>query len=309
MPYAAKRVVRIYLPFAGAIALSLLLRRCFDHGPVAAASDWLNRGTWDGAVTPGRLALTFAMTGTYVGLDNPMWSLVHELRLSLVFPLLVAASRRHWPLTLLSTAVLGGGCIAATALVSPDGFAATLLRTCSYAGLFVIGITIAMHSRLLRRWMAARISAIRLAAWIAALAILSFAPADTGQVGGLPDYALMLADGAAAGAVIVLSLVEGQAMTLLLGRVPLFLGRVSYSLYLVHVPVIAAAVEGLPVSWPLILKVFVGVTAAFPVAFAFHLGVERPAAVLSRRMGGTLGGRRDRRPAPSPVVTGPTRRW
>jgi peptidoglycan/LPS O-acetylase OafA/YrhL len=67
-----------------------------------------------------------------------------------------------------------------------------------------------------------------------------------------------------------------------------FVGHVSYSLYLVHTAVpllIAAALPGLPHAGLL------SAMAAFPVAIALHYGVERPSIRLARDLARRVQGR------------------
>ena len=69
-----------------------------------------------------------------------------------------------------------------------------------------------------------------------------------------------------------------------LRRAPLvWLGHVSYSLYLVHAPVLAASVVLLHQALPIWACILVGAVAALPAAEVFHRLVEAPCRDLARR--------------------------
>lgn len=285
LPYAAKRVCRIYIPFAASIALSLVLKAWFDAGPSHDASRWLNVGTWGEAVNRTMLIKTFAMTNTDTRLNNPMWSLSFELRISLIFPLIVYATKKSWQLALASSIIFGAICVLIVGHLPPGSFVASMVQTGSYIVLFVAGTLITMHSRQLRSVLAEMNAPTRLVLWVVALAGLAKGPANTMYVPSLAEFALTIMNTAAASLLIILSIVEGRGMVFLLGRVPVFIGRISFSLYLVHMPVIAASVHSLPASWPLLARVVFGVVASVPVAVAFYEIVEHPSGKLSRRIG------------------------
>ena len=110
-----------------------------------------------------------------------MWSLIYELRISLIFPLLVFLTKRNWWLTLLSTVLIGAVCIKTLAFVTENSLAESCLRTGIYISMFVLGIMIAIHSQPLRRWVGAQVWLSRLVVWAVALTTLSFAPENTNQ--------------------------------------------------------------------------------------------------------------------------------
>ena len=69
----------------------------------------------------------------------------------------------------------------------------------------------------------------------------------------------------------------------LLRRAPLlWLGRVSYSLYLVHVPLLVASVVLLHGAVPLWASLLLGAAVSLPAAEAMHRLVEAPSRDLAR---------------------------
>jgi peptidoglycan/LPS O-acetylase OafA/YrhL len=157
--------------------------------------------------------------------NGPTWSLNAELVAYLLFPLLQQVARRAAPAALL---VLGLGCIAGhVALVESLGF-----RTNGYwavaRGLLGFGggvmLRLALGRRPTPRWAAS--------ACVAALAVI--AGVDAFPLAIIPSAALIVALGAPT---------KGAVHRFLSTRPLAWLGRISFSIYLVHDPVLLAAVQ------------------------------------------------------------------
>ena len=93
--YVIRRVCRIYIPFAASIVFALLLYSFASRQQVAGASEWFNT-LWP-SVQPGFSVLVNHLlmlgTGPDMALNPPMWTLVYEMRISLLFPLLIILCR------------------------------------------------------------------------------------------------------------------------------------------------------------------------------------------------------------------------
>jgi hypothetical protein len=91
--FLAKRFCRVYLPFAGVILIVAAAYQLIPTAPSGAVSHWLNGLL----VRRGGYSLTahLLMRGrqTDMRLDPVMWSLVHELRVSIVLPAIFLAIR------------------------------------------------------------------------------------------------------------------------------------------------------------------------------------------------------------------------
>ena len=124
----------------------------------------------------------------------------------------------------------------------------------------------------------------------AALAMAGPPPAltrDQRLTGGIAVLALFgLASDVAVYLASVLLIVLAQQPTgfrSLLRRAPLvWLGHVSYSLYLVHVPVLVASMVLLHGTLPIWACLAVGIVASLPAAEAMHRLAEAPARDLAR---------------------------
>jgi peptidoglycan/LPS O-acetylase OafA/YrhL len=287
--FVVKRFFRLWPTYAAAIGLTFVLVAVAHAHTVSGMSSWFYE-KWAPPVTAGVIAGHLSLIGAFD--NNPynpvIWSLVHEMRVSLAFPLIVAA-----------TMFLGWKRAIGLALLL--SFLAVLLRsgdtlgnytiTLKYIPAFIAGILLAAHWKTLGDFVA-RISG-RAAAALAAVALLAYTWADwadqnffPGPIGELlrnrVSDVVVLTFGAAL--IIVLTQRQGRARSALMSRVPQFLGRISYSLYLVHVPVLLAVIHLLGSSVDPVLLL--------PLVWAISIGladlsqrfIEVPSHALGRRL-------------------------
>jgi peptidoglycan/LPS O-acetylase OafA/YrhL len=272
--YVLRRIARIYLPFLASILLAAGLYWLAAPKPIPALSDWFNTAGWDAPPTPDLIARHLAMTGRPedMRLNNVMWSLVHEMRISLVFPLLpllVLRSQRA-ALVVALFCYVGGKYIGQA--VGPATLAGSLLDSLRFTAFFILGSLVAVRlgdlaaiaARLGRRGFtfAVLVVVTLLAAPLSAIAEFLFATAAVGSIA--------LAVGAPA------------ARAVLMAPVLQWLGRVSYSLYLIHVPILLALFHLLFGKMPLAALLGLTVVVTLLASELFHCAVERPAMRIGR---------------------------
>ncbi len=265
--FAVQRSVRILLPAAAAVGLSALLRALAFDAAAAASAPGDHLYTWLIDPTPLRLAAEVALMRN--DLNVVLWSLAHEWRLTILLPLVLALRNR--PFTLL-------GCAAVIATVGSAlgaeenevflprdpflGLAATL-----YFSLAVgTGCALALAGpppRLTREQ--------RGAAVLGAVAAFSFASDLAAYVGSV--------------LLILLAAQPGRFRDALRQRVAVALGHVSFSLYLVHVPVLLATWHLCHDRLPAWATAMLGGVLALVGAALFRFSTEDPARRVAQRLG------------------------
>lgn len=286
--YYPARLLRLYLPVFGALllaaALVLLIPR--DPGAVPEGS-WMQQAQATG-VTPLSFLSEASLLRASYDLDNVLWSLRWELFFSLLLPLFVwlaVRGRRHSAVlaALAVVATVAGRILDVDALVYLPVF---LLGTIMAVNLDAL---VALARRPAARWvlplLASAASLLLIGSWLARNLLESGSPADR-MLWGLSGLAAAVLVGAAA--------VWAPAARILERRPVLWLGRISFSLYLVHAPILGTLgyAVGADGWWAACL---IGIPASLLVAALFHRWVERPAHLLSRAAGdgcGRLFGRR-----------------
>jgi peptidoglycan/LPS O-acetylase OafA/YrhL len=210
------------------------------------------------------------------------WSLAIEEQFYLFWPLLLVAllsSRlvyRRWLVPAVLAVLAAGSVAAGFAAGSPDrAYLGTDVRLVA----LVVGALLAWmfkarplqapsrraHQRLLVVWGALGV------AGLAALCLVVSPDASWLSHGGFALVAV------AAAGVVAASLVSSKATAVLSSRPLVFVGRLSFGLYLVHWPLLVA----LGPSRPVWLRLTVALPVALAVAYVLHRLVERP--VMERR--------------------------
>jgi peptidoglycan/LPS O-acetylase OafA/YrhL len=229
-PFIVKRLCRIYLPFA---TITLIIAAAYAKVPVANSefvSKWLN----DLAHPPAdySLAAHLLMTGRSedMVLNIPMWTLVHEIRMSAFFLVIFLAIRK-----------LGGTTTVAICMVisaiSSFGMTSVVVgswqATLHFLWMFAVGSALAFHREQLIHVVTRCNKKMTGLLWIFALGLLII-PFDRAWA----DFLI----GGGAALLITLCLSKSRITEWLTTPLPLWLGRVSYSLYLIHLPILVLAV-------------------------------------------------------------------
>jgi peptidoglycan/LPS O-acetylase OafA/YrhL len=281
-PYIVKRVARIWPPLVVAVMVSATLMILVAPQPVPGLSDWFNTASWIDPPTPllvaGHLALLDG--DRWQSLDNVSWSLVHEMRISLVFPLIALAVLRAWRTTLAALLLVSTG---AAAVAWRVDWALNPFATAQYLFLFGAGAALALHAPTLGLRLATP-AARRAAPLLAIVAVLAVCVP--------PRLLLGLLCAAGAALLVALALASPPIVALLDVAPARWLGRVSYALYLIHLPVLLATLHLLHGAAPLPVLLVLAVGLALVAAELMHRLVEKPAIALGRFLV---------RPAPAPV--------
>lgn len=278
--YFPRRFARLMIPVAGAVALAALIILAIPQPARPSFSGWMNA-----SVTPAlSWQQVFGALNLFNGdthIDNPLWSIQWEMIFSFTLPVFIVLAivvRRWWAL----------GIVAAVAVAAIGSYTgATALK---YLPVFLVGVLLAAGlDRLERVIDFVNAGRARMLVWatgfVAALALI-IGPWLLGDAAELAVprslLSLLLPLGAA---LLVVTALGSRLFGRLLRAAPLqYAGRISFSLYLVHAPVLVAVQSAFP-EWPLLRVILVGIVASLLMAIAFFHTVESPAHRLSMSAG------------------------
>lgn len=267
--FAIQRSVRILIPTAAAVLLSALLQCAFHDtfGAADAAVPANHFYMWKFEPTPMRLLADMALFRNEFNVV--LWSLAHEWRLTVLLPLILVFRRE--PLLLLALAALATG----VGIAAGAGENTVYLPRDPLGGLA---------------------ASLYFALGIATGAVLAMAgpppllsrPQRTAALFGMIAGFSMASDLAAyigSALLILLALQPGRLGLALQRPWAAWLGRMSFSLYLIHVPLLLSAwhiLDDVASSWVIVLA---GLGASLLLAPPFHHLIEEPARKLARRLG------------------------
>jgi peptidoglycan/LPS O-acetylase OafA/YrhL len=273
--YYAKRFFRLYLPAWASLAVAVGLMTVIPRSPSPLQSAWADMYVIDptvGQVLKDALLLLNAST-----INTPLWSLKWEVAFSLLLPLYVLVAlrwRRFWHVKIGVALLLA----LAGALLDQDWL--------SYLPIFAIGAILSAECERIRELTE---SWPRSVWFLVAAAGVFLANAEwISPEQPIPGVEAVVT----AGATLIVLLFVSCRRAKRLGDTAAaqWLGRVSFSLYLVHLPIILAGVTLLrSVSLPLALAV--SVAATFVAAELFYRYVEQPSHRLSMAAGRAVGRR------------------
>jgi peptidoglycan/LPS O-acetylase OafA/YrhL len=276
--FLVKRICRIYLPYLAALALAIGADLAFYrplHGMFPRWVNW-NRpfpmiDVWN--------HLLFIRTDDLVEFNPAFWTLVYEMRLSILFPAIAWLAKR----LSLGLGVVVSLLICGTGFWLSDHFAGGSWKTFGYAGLFLIGALIARHLRQIRTFMEARGAFGK--TMVLLLAVFLFKATHLLPTRFYTYWALIPLHGSGAALVVVLALTTIHFKRLLHSSPLQWLGKVSYSLYLIHGIVLYSLVSllWLHTSHPVLL-VAAGIAIAVALSEPMNRWIERPAILLGRRL-------------------------
>ncbi len=263
--FVLRRICRIYLPYVTALAVAATL--CVGLAPYrpSGLSEWFKDYNWSEPLGWSSIADYGLMLGQHTTVDNVIWSLDYEMRISLIFPLLLwaASGRRYWgPLSVGAVLLL-----ASWPLLDVPAIGPALAGVARYATAFLLGTIISQAIPWLRNRRHQRLPLALVVVGALGMCIRS-------------EYVETLS----AAAILIAAILPGPVDRFCLHPSLLFLGRISYSLYLVHLPTLLTLlylfydVLGLPAVLLAAVPVSIG------TAWVFHTLVEAPC----RRLGSLL---------------------
>ncbi|HEY7127032.1 MAG TPA: acyltransferase [Ktedonobacterales bacterium] len=283
LSFITRRICRIYIPYLCALAVAITLDALFSRHGIAALSGWFNR-TWQEVPTLDLVLKHVLLVDSFNSneYNTVLWSLVQEMRLSLIFPfLMLLVIRCSWKRSLgvgMAVGIVGGFLYDLFPTYKTDIF---LSMEC--VGLFIGGALLAKHRLMLvqaysklPRWahyalFTVGILCYTLPWWLYGVTLLqSF---------------LILSDiyvAAGCALLLVLALASPRLSAVLLQPPITFLGKISFSLYLYHAIILLAAINllyGFVNIWLILLLAFVLALVVATVAYSY---IEKPAIALGR---------------------------
>ncbi|WP_245528954.1 acyltransferase family protein [Beutenbergia cavernae] len=287
--YAAQRFVRLYVPVWGAVVLAVLLALVVPR-VVTSGNPWL--AAHEGA-GPGAVVRDFTLVVETSSLNTALWSLRWEVWFSALLPVAWWALRRlpvrghalAWVSAMIALSA-AGRLDAVTSVLPASALSGGFLV---FLPIFGIGMVLARDRVAVAR-LGDRLATTRIRwAWpvVVALAILALvSPTYLGaRVPGSVADAATHAASLVGVTVLLVAALEWRAFAALLERPALqWLGVRSFSLYLVHEPIVVAAALALGIgAWGHLPVMAATVVVAVIVAALFYRFLEAPSIRLSHQ--------------------------
>lgn len=280
LAYYPSRVVRLYVPVWAAIVFAGVLVANFGLADDnTMTSLWTQRRP--DQLPTDRLLSDATLLGGAGFVTSPLWSLQWEMWFSLLLPVFVFIVR--------PTAGVKLGWVAIA--IALGAYMFSTVGGWEYMVMFLVGAALASA----HRWLAAAahvINSYRLLAvsvWVsAAIFILVLFPAQWTVPYLLPNWpessrelVALFSSIAASGLVIVMALHCPLVSNAFSTRGLLWFGKISFSLYLVHEPIVivTSKIFGEGLSW---IAIPLGIAISVFVGWGFYYVIEKPSHKLSK---------------------------
>lgn len=290
--YLVKRFFRIYIPYICAVGLAFATRAVIEHPPIITLSSWFN-AVWAVPLSAEVLIRHILLLPWFD--DNQsapvFWSLIHEMRISLIFPFImwiVVGTPWRRTVALAIAMVFAGYFLGRLTGQAGD------LGTVSYTAMFILGALLAKH-RIRVIDQIRGLNAIGICGLFGA-AVLAYTVSwwlelplgpPLSNLYGTTANDLVISCGALL--FLALALSSNTARKYLMSRPLRYLGRISYSLYLVHAFVIVGLIHILYAILPLAAILVISLIVSLALATAGNVYVEAPAIRLGRRLALRMG--------------------
>ena len=289
--FLVRRIFRVYFPYLVALSLAVFGASQL-HGYIPGTA-WFH-SSWSQPVNWSLVLQHVLFIGTYdtTQFNGAFWSLVVEMRVSLIFPILCAITLKLKPVHSLLFALLLSLFSVLMPLFLPH-MDVLLGATPHYAGLFIIGIFLARQQKQISAHydLISRKAKLLIALLCVFLYIFSgfiYSVLVYKRTGRFPSIEGDWLTVIGATGIIIFSLNSRLCHRILLLSPISFLGRVSYSMYLLHYTVIFAFMHLLFGLLPLPVIIGICLAAIVAAAAAFYPAIEKPSMEWGRRVSGYL---------------------
>jgi peptidoglycan/LPS O-acetylase OafA/YrhL len=285
--YLIKRVCRIYIPYIAAVFIAILAKQLFNHSRIHDMSPYFN-GQWTAVTELKSIVQHVVFLGNFNSTlyDPILWSLVHEMRISILFPLIMLiVIKGGWKGSLAVCAFLS---VTAELLLkwTHPHYQTNGVATLQYVCFFIMGALLAKYRteiadgyQKLAGWMKGLLFAA--AVLLYTFHWLFYSSAYHLNFRYYREDILISLGGCV---FIVFALNSSIVKTILSHKLNLFLGKISYSLYLFHFVVLLSVLHSWNGKLPLMVLLGLSFALSFVAATISYYAIERTSIRLGSRM-------------------------
>ncbi|GAB6464494.1 acyltransferase [Bacillus cereus] len=275
--FVLKRICRIYIPYIVAISIAIICQTTMSKYGISYLSEWFNR-SWTIESSSSLIAQHILLVGKYNtdAYNGVIWSLVHEMRISVIFPLvLMVCLRKTLSYSLLSVFSFSICSVVILFLFHSSLTLTSYVLTLHYTVLFLLGALVAKYKNKLIVFYSNRTKNEKIA-WFLFAILLYMYEGIIGEIKLLNnfiirDYVVAIS----ACLFVILSLSVSTLSSLLRNKYLLYLGKISYSLYLYHIISLFSLVYMLHEILPLPIILIFSLILSFILAMISYLFVEK----------------------------------
>jgi peptidoglycan/LPS O-acetylase OafA/YrhL len=289
--FIIKRICRIYLPYLFAIFLAIIFKVIFYDGKITYLSGWFN-SFWSQPITLKVIVQHLFLIGTFLSnLDPVIWSLVHEMRISIVFPLIMFfIVKFSWKKNILICLCLSIISLIYYVILKPSYLGTEGYVTLYIVSMFIVGALIAKYRFKLIEFMNSLSRMHKIIMFLGALLIYVYIhPSyilNAFIFKNMAHFYRSIMDNwvttLASIILIVFALSSTQFTKFLRNNIFRYLGKISYSLYLTHFIIMFTCYHVLSSILPKWEIALISLVLAFAFSTLMYFFIEEPSIKLGR---------------------------
>ncbi|PRT05090.1 acyltransferase [Bacillus wiedmannii] len=275
--YLIKRFVRIYIPYYFWIIVTFVLFILFSPYEVVGLRDWFY-DRWQGSITKLDIINHFVLLNNFFTENyNPViWSLAQEMRISIVFPLLfLLFYKLSWKKTILFAVSFSLISVFLNMLHigKAEGFYNGYADTMHFTSMFMVGMLLFKHQekliysyRNMKKFKKGFLIALGIILYLYSILIYGFSRNATTFL--LKDWGVVMGV-----SIFIIMVMSNLKVKILLNKsVFVYLGEISYSIYLCHFPIMMVLFKLLYTKIPIffLLTLCITMTLLFSIV-SYHL--------------------------------------
>lgn len=234
--YIIQRICRIYIPYLVAIIFAILAKMLISHKDIPFVSNWFSK-SWTVSDSPSLLVQHLFFIGQYNTdiYNNVIWSLVHEMRISIIFPFLILPYiTKNFKKSLVYLIALCFSSVLGLYLLGSGVKLTSFFLSFHYVTIFLIGALLAKYRHILFTYSLKAKKTIKFI--LLSVAIICFMYEGLiGEIDFLNNYIFRNYVVSFGVCILFIMSVSSQTLSSLLQhRILALLGKISYSLYLYH---------------------------------------------------------------------------
>lgn len=283
--YLIKRFFRIYVPYIISTIIAITVVLLLSHSFINGASDFVNR-IWAKEITFSMLLNHFILIGEFdtKNINPVIWSLVHEMRISIIFPfIMLLILKLSYRKSLLIALFFSLSSYILINVFTQNG-TASILITPHYISMFMVGALLAKNIERIVKF-ANKINPIaKLLLFAIAVCAYTytwlFHDIRILHVGYINEWAVVLG-----ASIFIILAFSSRTMSAFLNMKPIhYLGKISYSLYLYHIISLLFVVHFWDNYDDKLSILFFSFLLSFSMAMLSYHFIELPAIRMGRKL-------------------------
>ncbi|PEF09666.1 acyltransferase [Bacillus thuringiensis] len=275
--YLIKRFVRIYIPYYFWMIVTFVLFILFSSYEVVGLRDWFY-DRWQGPITKLDILNHFVLLNNFFTENyNPViWSLAQEMRISIVFPLLfLLFYKLNWKKTILFALSFSLISVVLNMLHigKAEGFYNGYADTLHFTSMFMVGMLLFKYQekliysyRNMKKFKKGFLITLGVILYLYSILIYGFSRNDTTFL--IKDWGVVMG----VSIFIIMAMSNLKVKAFLNKSVFVYLGEISYSIYLCHFPIMMVLFKLLYTKIPIffLLTLCIAMTLLFSIV-SYHL--------------------------------------